>query len=40
MAVWYYSGNYQGIIDHINNEVRDFLMYFVLKTMLPKMATI
>ena len=38
MASWYYSRNYQAILNYINNEVPDFLkMYFVLGTVLPKM---
>ncbi len=40
MAAWYYSGNYQAILDYVNNEVIDFLRKrFVLKTVLPKMIT-
>ena len=40
MAAWYYSGNYQAILDYVKNEEKDFLkMYFVLRTVLPKMIT-
>jgi hypothetical protein len=34
MAAWYYSGNYQAILDYVKNEEKDFLkMYFVLQTL-------
>lgn len=37
MVSWYYNKKYDAILDYINNELRDFLkMYFVLKTVLPK----
>ena len=40
MGTWYYNENYQAILDYVNNEVQDFLrMYFVLKTVLPRMIT-
>jgi hypothetical protein len=40
MASWYYAGNYPAILEYINDEVQDFLwMYFVLKTVLPRMIT-
>jgi hypothetical protein len=41
MASWYYGRNYEAIENYINNEVRDFLrMYFVLKTVLPKIIAV
>ncbi len=41
MAGWYYNKDYHKILDYVINEVADFLkMYFVLKTVLPKMITI
>ena len=40
MATWYYRGNYRAILDYVDKEVEDFLkMYFVLKTVLPKIIT-
>ena len=40
MAAWYYSGNYRAILEYVNDETQDFLrMYFVLKTVLPKVIT-
>ncbi len=41
MVAWYYNKDYQKILDYVITEVADFLrMYFVLKTVLPKMIVV